>query len=85
MKARWVKVLLSHGFLACPRLTVVRLFLVGALIYETPTDTGEELVARVNAATDQNIAEVFERVRLSMLRRCRLCVDIKGGRSEHLL
>jgi len=57
------------------------------LIYETPIETEEELVARITAAAYhiQNIPAVFERVRESMFRRCHFCVETNGGIFEHLL
>lgn len=73
-----------------PDLSSLDFFLWGhtkTLIYEIPIDTEEDLVARIIAAANhiQNIPEVFERVRQSMFRRCRLCVEVNGGRFEHLL
>ena len=73
-----------------PDLSSLDFFLWGhmkTLIYETPIETEEELVARITAAAYQiqNIPAVFERVRESMFRRCHLCIEANGGIFEHVL
>ncbi|GBM17292.1 hypothetical protein AVEN_237281-1 [Araneus ventricosus] len=50
------------------------------LVYVTPADTPEDLISRivVAAADIKVIPGIFERVRESFLRHCRLCNDVKG-------
>lgn len=57
------------------------------LVYKTPVDTQEDLVARIAAASAviQDEADVFERVRESMLKRCRSCNVVGGRHFEQLL
>lgn len=58
-----------------------------SLVYETPVDSAEDLVARIVVAADHinTTPGIFERVRQSFLRRCELCNDTRGRHFEHLL
>ena len=58
-----------------------------SLIYETPVESEEDLVARIAAAAG-DIAEkpgVFGDVRNSLRRRCRTCIAVNGRHFEQLL
>ncbi|GBM29915.1 hypothetical protein AVEN_111224-1 [Araneus ventricosus] len=48
-----------------------------SLVYETPVDSAEDLVATIVVAADKinTTPGIFERVRQSFLRRCELCND----------
>lgn len=73
-----------------PDLTPIDFFLWGRvknLVYQSPIDSEEELVARIIAACG-SIGEspfIFDRVRQSLIRRCELCIDVRGGQFEHIL
>ncbi|GBO16455.1 hypothetical protein AVEN_183384-1 [Araneus ventricosus] len=58
-----------------------------SLVYETPVDLAEDLVARIAVAADKinTTPGIFLRVRQSFLRRCELCNDTRGRHFEHLL
>lgn len=60
---------------------------VKSKVYATPVDTEDELLPRIQAACQQihDTPQVFERVRQSLIRRCRLCVENGGQHVEHLL
>ncbi|CAL1283080.1 unnamed protein product, partial [Larinioides sclopetarius] len=57
------------------------------LVYETPVDSVEDLVARLSvaAAGVREIPGIFERVRQSLHRRCQECIDTGGRNFEQLL
>lgn len=58
-----------------------------ALMYETPIESPEELVARLSAAVGEVLEkpDVFANVRRSILRRCSACITSGGHNFEHLL
>ncbi|GFS49081.1 uncharacterized protein TNCV_2409591 [Trichonephila clavipes] len=65
------------------------LFLLGqmkSLVYETPVNSAEELVARISAAAGEirNTPEMLSNVRRSMKRRCEACITCGGRQFEHL-
>lgn len=73
-----------------PDLTPLDFFLWGhikALVYATPIETVEDLVARILAAAEevQNMPGIFERIQRNMLRRCNSCIEVDGGHFEQLL
>jgi len=74
-----------------PDLTPVDFFFlrgyIKSLVYETPVDSEEELIARVVAAFDvvRNDPGIFARVRESFLRRCNICIERQGRHIENLL
>ncbi|GFV86726.1 hypothetical protein TNCV_3964561 [Trichonephila clavipes] len=51
-----------------------------SLVYETPVNSSEELVARISAAVGeiQNTPEMLSNVRRSMKRRCEACITCGG-------
>ncbi|GBM80600.1 hypothetical protein AVEN_151507-1 [Araneus ventricosus] len=57
------------------------------LVYMTPVGTPEDLKARivVVAADIKSIPGIFERVRESFSRRCRLCNDVRDRHFQQLL
>jgi Transposase. len=57
------------------------------LVYGTPVNSLEELQLRINQKCQeiQTKEGVFERVRISLRRRCRACLEMDGGHFEHLL
>lgn len=70
-----------------PDLTPLDFYLWGAmerLVYETPVDTVEDLVARIVMAGEEirQDAGVFARVRAEWLDRCRRCITANGGHVE---
>ncbi|GFW71448.1 DUF4817 domain-containing protein [Trichonephila clavipes] len=58
-----------------------------SLVYETPVNSAEELVARISAAAGEtrNTPEMSSNVRCSMKRRCEACITCGGRQFEHLL
>ncbi|GFW38398.1 uncharacterized protein TNCV_1332511 [Trichonephila clavipes] len=58
-----------------------------SLVYETPVNSTEELVARISAAAGEirNTPEMLSNVRRSMKRRCEACITCGGRQFEHLL
>lgn len=73
-----------------PDLNPIDFYLWGHLksvVYETPIDTEDELLPRIQAACHhvRTTPGVFERVRQAMLRRCQLCIEVGGRHMEHLL
>lgn len=73
-----------------PDLNPLDFFLWGyvkSLVYDTPIVTQEDLLARVMAACThvQHIPGIFSRVRASMNRRCKLCIEVNGHHFEQLL
>ncbi|GBM06815.1 hypothetical protein AVEN_173577-1 [Araneus ventricosus] len=56
-----------------------------SLVYETPVDSAEDLVARIVVDKINTTPGILERVRQSFLRRCELCNDTRGRCFEHLL
>ncbi|GFU46256.1 hypothetical protein TNCV_2155811 [Trichonephila clavipes] len=53
-----------------------------SLVFETPVNSAEELVARISAAAWEirNTPEMLSNVRRSMKRRCEACITC-GGRT----
>lgn len=73
-----------------PDLNPIDFYLWGhvkSIVYETPVATEDELLGRIQAACQQvrDTPQVFERVRHSLIRRYRLCVECDGKHVEHLL
>ena len=73
-----------------PDLNPLDFFLWGhlkSLVYKTPVETNEDLLARVLAGCDEirNMPGIFERVQNSFLHRCTLCRNGDGGHIEQLL
>jgi len=60
---------------------------IKALIYMSPVDSGEDLIARIieAASTITQQPGIFERTHQSLLRRRRLCIEVGGRTFEHLL
>ncbi|GFW34435.1 uncharacterized protein TNCV_500531 [Trichonephila clavipes] len=58
-----------------------------SLVFETPVNSAEELVARIIAAAGEirNTPEMLSNVRRSMKRRCEACITCGGRQFEHLL
>ncbi|GFT90328.1 uncharacterized protein TNCV_193281 [Trichonephila clavipes] len=58
-----------------------------SLVFETPVNSAEELVARISAAAGEirNTPEMLSNVRRSMKRRCEACITCGGRQFEHLL
>ncbi|GFU71600.1 uncharacterized protein TNCV_3035401 [Trichonephila clavipes] len=58
-----------------------------SLVYDTPVDNAEELVARIAVAAGEirNSPGVFQNVRMSMCRICEACIVARGRNFEHLL
>ena len=58
-----------------------------SLVYDTPVDNAEELVARIAVAAGEirNSPGIFQNVRRSMRRRCEACIVARGRNFEHLL
>ena len=58
-----------------------------SLAFETPVETDIELVARIVAAyvIIQNTSGIFVRVRLNLVRRCHVCIEVGGRQFEQLL
>lgn len=73
-----------------PDLSPIDFFVWGAMknmVYETPVASAMDLVARISVAA-ANIREtpgIFQKVRLSMQRRCEACNLANGQNFEHLL
>ena len=72
-----------------PDLTPLDFFYWGAmkeLVYQTPVESDEDLVARIVAASGVlgEMPEVFESVRQSLIKRCEKCIEV-GGHFEQLL
>ena len=57
------------------------------LVYDTPVDNAEELVAEIAVAAREIrvILGVFQNVRIFMLRRCEVCIVADGGSFKSLL
>jgi len=57
------------------------------LVYETPVQSEEDLVARIVVASDiiQNTPGIFDRIIFNMLRRYNTCLECHGQSFEHLL
>ena len=71
-------------------LTCLDFFLWGymkSVVYETDTDSEEDLAARIvsAAAEVRETPGIFGRVRQSMARRCTVCLDVNGRVFQHLL
>jgi hypothetical protein len=73
-----------------PDMTPLDFFLWGAmkaLVYETPVDSEQDLVARIAVAAGDiaEIPHVFESVRHSLYKRYEKCVEVHGDHFEQLL
>ena len=73
-----------------PDMTPLDFFLWGTmkdLVYATPVDSEEDLVARIvdAAALISERRGVFKAVRRSLHRRYVKCVEVRGNHFEHLL
>ncbi|GBN09587.1 hypothetical protein AVEN_211233-1 [Araneus ventricosus] len=73
-----------------PDLTRLDYFLwryVKSLVYETPVNSAEDLVARIAAAARKvrDTPGIFANVRSSMRRTCEACFTARGRNFEHLL
>ena len=73
-----------------PDLTPLDFYLWGhmkRLVYETPVQSEEDLVARIVVASDiiQNTPGIFDRIIFNMLRRYNTCLECHGQSFEHLL
>ncbi|GBN96425.1 hypothetical protein AVEN_170718-1 [Araneus ventricosus] len=73
-----------------PDLTCLDYFLCGyvkSLVFETPANSAEDLVARIGAAAGEvrDTLGIFADVRSSMRRRCEACITAQGPNFEHLL
>ncbi|GFV84401.1 hypothetical protein TNCV_2044491 [Trichonephila clavipes] len=55
-----------------------------SLVFETPVNSAEELVARISAAAGEirNTPEMLSNVRRSMKRRCEACITCGGRAAE---
>ena len=60
---------------------------LNSLVFETPVETGIELVTRIVAAYDiiQTTSGIFVRVRQNLVRRCHVCIEVGGRQFEQLL
>ncbi|GFV40663.1 uncharacterized protein TNCV_2268341 [Trichonephila clavipes] len=79
-----------HWLPRSPDLSCLDYFFWGqmkSLVYETPVNSTEELVARISAAAGEirNTPEMLSNVRRSMKRRCEACITCGGRQFEHLL
>lgn len=57
------------------------------LVYETPVESEEELIARILAAAQQiqTMPGLLERANQNMIRRCNACIEVGGRHFQHLL
>ena len=53
-----------------------------SLIYETPVESEEDLLARVMAPTDVRLSGFGDRVYQNTVRRYRVCVEVAGRHIE---
>ncbi|GBM45169.1 hypothetical protein AVEN_261519-1, partial [Araneus ventricosus] len=60
---------------------------VKSLVYETPVNSAEGLVAHIATAAGEvwDTPGIFANVRSSMRRRCEACITDRGRNFEHLL
>ncbi|GBN89584.1 hypothetical protein AVEN_22053-1 [Araneus ventricosus] len=60
---------------------------VKSLVYKSPVNSAEDLVARIAAAAEEvrNMPGIFFNVRSSMHQRCEACITARGCNFEHLL
>lgn len=58
-----------------------------SLVYETPVETEEDLIARIAVAAGDisDNPRMIASVHRSLENRCRLCIDQNGRHFEHLL
>ncbi|GFW50947.1 uncharacterized protein TNCV_3592291 [Trichonephila clavipes] len=58
-----------------------------SLVYETPVNSAEELIARISASAREirNTPEILSNVRRPIKRRCEACITCDGHQFEHLL
>ena len=57
------------------------------LVYETPVETYQDLVARIQVAPGvfRNLPVIFPRIRHDVIRQYTKCIEVGGGHIEHLL
>ena len=57
------------------------------LVYETPVESEEDLVARIAAAAEEirDMPAVFDRVYANIRRRCEACIAVRGRSFQQLL
>lgn len=60
---------------------------IKSLVYSSPVESEEDLLARILAAcqTIQDMPGIFENMRRSLVRRCHLCINNRGGIFEQFL
>ncbi|GBO19365.1 hypothetical protein AVEN_111275-1 [Araneus ventricosus] len=70
-----------------PDLTCFLWGCVESLVYQTPVNSAEDLVASIAAAAGEvrDTPGIFANVRSSMRRRCEACITARGRNFEHLL
>lgn len=73
-----------------PDLTPLDFFFWGhmkSIVYETPVESGEDLIARIAIAAGDisDDPRMVARVHSSLLNRCRLCIRVNGRHFEQLL
>ena len=56
-----------------------------SLVYETPVDSEEDLLARIMAAADVGLPDIGDHVYQNMLRRYRVCVEVADRHTELFL
>ena len=56
-----------------------------SLVYETPVDSEEDLLARIMAAADVGLQGIGDHVYQNMVRRYRVCVEVADRHIEPLL
>ncbi|GBN74072.1 hypothetical protein AVEN_168703-1 [Araneus ventricosus] len=80
----------THWTARSPDLSCLDFFLWGhlkSLVYESPIDSDEDLVARISVAAGDvgEMPGVFEKVRRSLRRRCNACITAAGRSFEQFL
>ena len=76
------------GLHRSPDLTPLNYFLWGhmkCLVYETPVDAEEYLLARAMVLADVGLQGIGDRVHENIVRCYRVCVEIAGRHIEHFL
>ena len=72
-----------------PDLSSIDFFVWGAMkamVYETTVDSAMDLVARISVAAEsiRKMPGIFQNIRLSMKRRCELCILAHNWQNEYL-
>ncbi|GBM71854.1 hypothetical protein AVEN_229352-1 [Araneus ventricosus] len=80
----------THWLARSPDLSCLDFFVWGylkSLVYESPIDSDEDLVARISVAAGavREIPGMFEKVRRSLGRRCNVCITACGCSFEQFL